>query len=286
MNAQFLAEIDWQQPWLKDLRSIASPFLQVNDWVAALNAAAVAQALCNHRALPIRFVPQSELPADTSYEAFISATGKVPTRYNLHDFFNALVWLAFPHTKVQLNALQAAEIAGAAIAGQSDKARVPVRGKLRDAATIFDENAALLVTRDMTLVDALRDHRWAEVFLNRRPAFERDCEVHLFGHALMEKLVSPYKAITAHAWVLIADDAYFAAPNLHRRTWIDQVLAKKLAAGLSTSDFTPLPVLGLPGWYSQQDDAFYETLDYVYIYLHMNILSYIVRRIFCMQNIS
>ncbi len=257
MNAQFLAEVDWQQPWLEGLRLIVPQFLQAKDWVAALNEAATAQTLCNHRGLPIRFVPQSELPVGMAYEAFISATGKVPTRNNLHDFFNALIWLSFPQTKVQLNALQAAEIAGAAITRQCHKANVPVRGKLRDAATIFDENAALLVTRDMALVEALRDHRWAEVFLTRRSAFERDCEVHLFGHALMEKLVSPYKAITAHAWVILGDEAYFSAPSLHKRTWIDQGLAKKLAAGLSTSDFTPLPVLGLPGWYPRQDAAFY-----------------------------
>jgi hypothetical protein len=45
-----------------------------------------------------------------AYEAHIFQTRSVPTRDNLHDFFNGLVWLAFPQAKRRLNALQAAEI--------------------------------------------------------------------------------------------------------------------------------------------------------------------------------
>ena len=239
------------------MRVIADPILQAEDWVAALNVATATQSLCNHRRLPIRFVPQSELPAGTSYEAFISATGRIPTRNNLHDFFNGLIWLAFPRIKVQLNALQAAEIVKAEFIEQAEVKAVRTRGRVRDAATIFDENAAIFITRDMERVDALRAHRWGEVFVTRPTAFERDCEVQLFGHALMEKLVSPYKAITAHAWVIVVDEAYFSMPSQYRRVWIDRLLAGQLADGLSTSDFTPLPVFGLPGWAQQQDAAFY-----------------------------
>ena len=82
----------------------------------------------------------------------------------------------------------------------------PARGPARDAATIFDENAALLVVRDTgaghALVEDLRAHRWHEVLHARRGRFDADAEVWLFGHALMEKLVAPRKAITAHTRVL------------------------------------------------------------------------------------
>lgn len=223
----------------------------------ALNAASAAQSLCNHQGMPIRFVPQSELPAAMPYEAFISVTGKVPTRNNLHDFFNGLIWLAFPKIKARLNALQAAEIVKAESMAQAAVTGMRVRGKVRDAATIFDENAAIFLTRNQELVDALRAHRWTDVFMARPAVFERDCEVHLFGHALMEKLVSPYKAITAHAWVVVVDEAYFMMPNQYRRAWIDRLLAEQLVGGLETSDFTPLPVFGIPGWTQQQDAAFY-----------------------------
>jgi hypothetical protein len=257
-SAPFLNAIDWRRPWLAPLLPTAAPILQAENWQQALNAAAVAAVLRNHRGLPIRFVPQADLPPDMPYEAFISATGGVPTRANLHDFFNALVWLTFPKVKAQLNALQAAEIARAAKDIEEGRLHGATRGKLRDAATIFDENAALLISCDQDLVAALRGHRWQEVFGAKRDIFSRDCAVWLFGHALMEKLVSPYKAISAHAYVLVVDRTFFAMSPVEMCEWIDSRLAMKLLHGLSTSEFTPLPVLGVPGWWISQDAQFYD----------------------------
>lgn len=254
----FLGSIEWQRPWLAPLLPAATPVLRAANWRAALNAAATAGSLKNHRGLPIRFVPQTELPPDTAYEAFINATGNVPTRDNLHDFFNALMWLTFPAVKAQLNTLQAAEIIKSATPPVKIGATGSSRGKLRDAATIFDENAALLITTDAELVDALRSHRWHDVFVSRRAVFESRCEVWLFGHALMEKLVSPYKSITAHAWIVMAEQSFFAMPLQQKRLWIDAAVTRQLLHGLTTSDFTPLPVLGVPGWWNNQDEIFYD----------------------------
>jgi hypothetical protein len=258
MSASFLDRIDWNRPWLIPLRMAAAPIVRSMEWRQALNAAAGRCALHNHRGFPVRFVPQAELPVGTAYESFISATGGVPTRDNLHDFFNALIWLTFPKIKAQLNAMQAQEIANCIIAKPDVSRHGVKRGKIRDAATIFDENAALLVVRDGELVEALRDHRWQELFLSRRTAFERDCEVWLFGHALMEKLVSPYKSITAHALVVEADQAFFGMTLPEKRGWIDSITTRRLERGLDTSDFTPLPVLGVPGWWECQNEMFYQ----------------------------
>jgi hypothetical protein len=251
-----IERIDWSAPWLADWREVAAPVLAAADRHANLNRLAAAQTLRNHRGLPINFVSQAELPAGVAYEAFISATGKVPTRANLHDFFNALVWLGYPQVKRQLNALQAAEIK------RSSTAQVPagapaLRGKLRDGATIFDENAALFVCADPALEAMLRTHQWSDLFIAHRAAFGRHYGVHLFGHALMEKLTSPYKAITAHTWIVAVKPEYFDLPADKQRAQVDGVLAAQLAGGLTTSDFTPLPILGVPGWWPQQDQIFY-----------------------------
>lgn len=256
MSADFFAQIDWRRPWLAPLLPAAQPVLAAADWRAALNEAAQARALRNHAGLPIRFVPQAELPPGAAYEAFIGDTGCVPTRENLHDFFNALVWLTFPQIKRQLNALQAAAIARAAAAGAAGKSG-GTRGKLRDAATIFDENAALLVYADEGWLDALRAHRWNDALLAGRQEFGRSIGVFLFGHALMEKLVNPYKAITAHTWAMRADAEFFTLAPARQLAWIDAVAARQLQAGLHTGDFTHLPMLGVPGWWSGQDAAFY-----------------------------
>ncbi len=246
-------EIDWSRRWYDSVR----PAFERLDFSAlgltgALNAGAEALALVNQRGQPIRFVPQADLPEGRAYEEFIGATGCVPTRDNLHDFFNGLVWLTFPRIKQQLNALQAAQIALAGV-GKS-------RGAARDGATIFDENSALLVVREHAadVVEALRDHQWNDALYRRRDAFGQDVQVWLFGHALMEKLVAPRKAITAHTRVVFADDAYFNLAPEQQRVWIDEHVAASLAQeGLSTACFTPLPVLGVPGWWEAQDHAFY-----------------------------
>jgi len=250
-----LAQIDWTRPWYDTVRpAFARLALEGEDFLDAFNRSAASLGLLNHAGLPLRFVPQEALPEGTAYEEFIGATGQVPTRDNLHDFFNGLVWQTFPLIKRQLNALQAAQIAQAGV-GKS-------RGPARDAATIFDENAALLLVRasgaGRALVDELRGHCWLAALYEKRAMFGRDVQPWLFGHAMMEKLVAPRKAITAHTLVVFAPDEVFALPFDARRGWIDAHVADRLAADtLATSSFTPLPVLGVPGWCDGQDQDFY-----------------------------
>ncbi len=254
MTAQFLECIDWSRPWLAHVRQIGEDIANAPDWRAELNKRSAESDLRNRLGLPICFVPQADLPVGVAYETFIHDTGNVPTRDNLHDFFNALIWLTFPQIKIQLNALQAAEIE------RSLSSNVSPRGKLRDAATIFDENAALLVTSRRDLVDALRAHAWEDVFLEQGAAFTQECSVFLFGHALMEKLVAPYKSITGHMWVVQVGDQSFdfcSIPSQDRPHCIDGQVAHQLAKGLTTGDFSPLPILGIPGWWMGQDTLFY-----------------------------
>ena len=201
--------------------------------------------------MPIRFVPQEALLSGMAYEAFIAATGQVPSRDNLHDFFNALIWLHFPLTKIALNALQTAELDRASVAGTG------CRGKIRDAATIFDENAAIFIALDPTLIASLRHHDWNELFLKQCYGFGREWDVRLFGHAALEKLVSPYKSITVHTWTLLADAEYFQLFDGDRLKWIDLKVSEAIAEGLSMEMLAPLPVAGLPGWWDEQDAEFY-----------------------------
>lgn len=253
-----LSQIDWSRPWYDAVRpawlEVARLGLDGDDFIDAFNRNATALGLRSGAGLPLRFVPQSALPEGTAYEEFIGATGQVPTRDNLHDFFNGLVWQTFPLIKRQLNALQAAQIAQAGI-GKS-------RGPARDAATIFDENAALLMVREgrcgRALVDELRAHGWLSALHDKRAVFASDVRIWLFGHALMEKLVAPRKAITAHTRVVFASDDVLALAPGDQRAWLDAHVADELARdGLTTAGFTPLPVLGVPGWWPEQDRDFY-----------------------------
>jgi hypothetical protein len=255
MSSRFFDQIDWSQAWFATVRPAAMQLVAAPEWRLALNHMAQEMRLQNHRSLPTQFIPQEDLPEGVAYEAHISATGNVPTRENLHDFFNALVWLTFPRIKRQLNALQAAQIAELGI-GKS-------RGPARDAATIFDENAALLVVENSAdgdaLVATLRQHQWTAAFIDHRAQFGAHAEVLSFGHALMEKLVQPYKAITAHSWLVRVDTSYFSLSMPERYALIDQLVTAQLQEQpLTTAGYTPLPVLGIPGWWHAQDLTFYQ----------------------------
>ena len=248
----FASNIEWHRSWLEPIRDLALPILSQHEWFIAINEAAQQQALANANGQPIHFVQQQTLPAGVAYESYIYATGSVPTRDNLHDFFNAMIWLRFPQIKRMLNKLQALELQ------RTQELQLNgIRGGQRDAATLFDENAAILICSQPFLAEALQHHEWEEVFLRSRDIFIKSCEVILFGHALLEKLVRPYKAITAHAWVVIVEPDWHKLNAPQRLAWIDAALAEQLELGFTAKNFTPLPVLGVPGWWPDQDVGFY-----------------------------
>jgi hypothetical protein len=190
---------------------------------------------------PLRFVPQAVLPGDQAYEQFIFQTRQVPTRDGLHDFFNGLIWLHFPQAKQRLNTLQAQAIAADGIRA--------VRGPVRDAVTLFDENAALLQA-PQALWEALQSRDWTRLFVEER-ALWRQARLTLFGHALIEKLVQPRKDITAHVYRLPLD-----LPPQDVDAWLAAELTPE---HLASKPFQPLPVLGVPGWWpANEAPAFYD----------------------------
>jgi hypothetical protein len=213
-------------PWLV-------PHVPALERLVRANATSVAAALNDIRPQSetrIRFVPHEDLPRDEPYESFIHRTGHIPTRDDLHDLFNGLVWLTFPLTKRRLNLLQANEIRRLGTSGP--------RGALRDALTVFDENGALLQAPP-ELTDALSRRDWQTVFIHRRSLWQ-SAHVVLFGHALLEKLRQPRKAITAHVWVV--------------NELSDAAVAESLSPErLNAKQFLPLPVLGVPTWWAPNE---------------------------------
>lgn len=229
--------VDWSAPWFVP---VAAEGRAVQ---AALEAGEALPQALGATGCPVRFVSQASLPPGLAYEQFIFESGCVPTRENLHDFFNGLCWRRFPATKQRLNRLQAAEIAACGVAA--------VRGPVRDALTLFDENAALLQAPP-PLWDALLAREWHRLFVTLRPLWAQ-ARLVLFGHALLEKLVAPYKSITAHVFaepVPLALGADLAA-------WDDWLARRLSAPALAPKPFTPLPVLGVPGWWPANDDPAY-----------------------------
>lgn len=254
MTAQGWPQIDWSRPWFAPYRDAGVPAYE--DVRRGLPVAQVLNAILPRppivlRAGRLRFVPQQELPPGMAYEAHIAATACVPTRDNLHDFFNGLVWLAFPAWKRRLNELQAEQIAAQGIGGR--------RGAVRDALTLFDENGALL-RAPADVIEDLRERRWQRLFVERRGRWQAEARCVVFGHALLEKLVAPWKSVTAHVWVDKAPPAHVldhAGPSGQRPFAAGH---ERLAPDrLASKPFLPLPVLGVPGWWAANEDPhFYD----------------------------
>lgn len=235
-------KIDWSVPWLAPHRAIGEQIgHRIESGASVVDALNQVLAGRSSGALstPRRFVEQQALPPGEPYESFIARTGLVPTRDNAHDLFNGLAWLVQPVLKARLNALQVEQLDSAGVGA--------VRGAVRDALTLFDENAGWLQAPP-GLIDALRRRDWSTLFVTQR-ALWRDARLVLFGHALLEKLMQPRKAITAHVWVVpseVADPAGWLAAQLRAET-------------LTTRPWLPLPVLGVPGWWNfNEHRGFYD----------------------------
>lgn len=232
--------VDWARPWLAHWGALGAPAEQAAQRSSVAEALQVAVA-----SPPVRFVLQDALPHGQPYEAHIFRTGEVPTRDNLHDFFNGLAWLHFPQAKRRLNELQAAEIARCGVGAS--------RGPLRDALTLFDENGAVL-DAPAVLWEALVARDWHRLFITERARWD-EARLLLFGHALLDKLTVPRKGLTAH--VLFAPGA---SQSIYPS---DECIAEALsAAHLASKPFVPLPVLGVPGWWPENaNPCFYDDPD-------------------------
>jgi len=237
ITEDILNRYPWFSPWQKTGSALLNAWQQQPD---ALHACLAEKQTGFHA------VPQNALPDGEAYEAFIYRTHTVPTRNNVHDFFNGLCWIRFPQTKQQLNRLQAL-----AIQQQGVKAQ---RGALRDALTLFDENAALLCAPQL-LWDALQKQDWQALFVKHRELW-KDAQLSLFGHALLEKLLNPYKGITAHVLCLpVPAEVQTGADDA-----LDDWLSHQLHLNeMQHKPFLPLPVLGIPGWWAPNEDVgFYD----------------------------
>jgi Protein of unknown function (DUF3025) len=223
LSAADRAGIDWSRPWFEPLRAWGEalpPGLPVPEALQTLSGGQPA------------FVAQDRLPAGVPYETYIAQTGCVPTRDNLHDLFNGLMWLRHPELKRHMNRLQAAAIARDGVGAR--------RGAARDALTVFDERGAIWTQPDPVLLDAWRRRDWWALFVVHRTRWANQ-GFEIVGHALLEQLASaPRKALVAHV-------CFGRSPcQLDECDWAEK-------------PFLPLPVLGIPGWWAGQEDPEFYT---------------------------
>jgi hypothetical protein len=86
----------------------------------------------------------------------------------------------------------------------------------------------------------------------------------LFGHGLYEKALRPYVGMTGHALLLQtpAHGDFGNEPGLLAKAdaWTANAVHERLA---KPRDLSPLPVLGVPGWWDANNEAaFYDNAAY------------------------
>lgn len=231
---------------LEVLRPAASELRAYRDWPdrAALQALLDARGITTAAGLPIRLVPPSAEP----YEAQLHNRGELQVRErNWHDFLNVLMWVVYPRAKRELNRRHVLAL----------QMETQGRGPTRDALTLFDESGLIVTTDEPSLLDDLRAFRWKRLFWERREEVRASMRFALFGHALAEKALAPYVGMTAHALIVRgpreSDD-------------LDAAAARYLQDGAafgSTRELAPVPVLGVPGWWPDNErPTFYDNTNY------------------------
>ena len=237
--------------------------------IGALNQLAQqrAQPIVNASGHAIRFAAQNVNPAALGYETQIFTSGIVPTRpNNIHDLFNALVWLTFPHTKAAIN--------GRHIAARAENAGSRNRGPVQDALTLFDECGVVVASDRPDLLEMITAFQWKKLFWEHRAAVKQHMRFFLFGHGLMEQMLAPYVGLTGKALLLYIDTAWLEASTSALLQHIDassraltgwpRARAIASAASLSQgSDLVPLPLLGIPGWAPENEtESYYDDAQY------------------------
>lgn len=205
------------------------------------------------------FVDQSVLTQDGRYyEDFIFETQKIPMRENnWHDFFGALIWCLFPKTKQRLNEIHREEIA---LHGHKE------RSKIRHKLTLLDECGVLLcvTASEQPIVNLLRGHHWQEAFFEKKNLWPHLRPV-IFGHANYEMATHPFIGLTAKLWVLEISEQERSLLDTEGYTFLDTLLAWQLEDSkrvLDNQQLSPLPLLGVPGWFAGQTQEFYQNTDY------------------------
>ncbi|BCB26927.1 hypothetical protein SKTS_18130 [Sulfurimicrobium lacus] len=256
---------EWRQhflnssPMFEPLRGVGESLEKLERWptLDELNAL-LSPSIRTASGAAIRFVPQDGKPRcmEEKYEARIYLSGEVQTRTeNWHDLFNALVWLAFPETKTAINALHFSAIS------QSASAEAGNRGKTQDVLTLFDESGVVVLYADDEQADLLREHRWTELFWERRQAVTERMKFVIFGHSLYEKALKPYVGFTGKGLMLRVGSSLAAFPGEQAQE-LDQLIASGLAERVNDA-LCPVPLLGVPGWWPDNETpAFYQNTEY------------------------
>jgi hypothetical protein len=257
--------MDWnphfcaRSPMLAPLAAVAAPLAGCSEWprLEKLQELVTASGVSNACGIALRLVP----PGAGPFEERVYVRGELAVHEkSWHDLLNVLVWLVYPRAKAALNARHYDAQLGERARSQQN------RGRARDALTLFDENGVVVASTECSLLESLRALRWKHVFWERRACMKQKAQVVLFGHALFAKALRPYVGMSGHALLVDVPPHFASEPLALREARLDALIASRISdqqAFATPHALTPLPVLGVPGWWhSNEEEAFYDDTHY------------------------
>jgi len=137
------------------------------------------------------------------------------------------------------------------------------RSPLENKITLFDECGAIIISNNQYLLSLIKDHQWQQVFITEKESFKNDIKCIIFGHAIFEKMLNPYIGLTCHC-LLIHDTELLEHTKNQRMDILDKIIGNIWHNQISNNPtkFDVLPILGIPGLWPDQNQAFYDNNTY------------------------
>lgn len=209
---------------------------------------AATDAWATNTALAPRLIPPPARQLSAiDFERHVVNYNELVVRHDsLHDVLNALVWRTFPKTK---RAISEAHVAlGVTIDGKT-------RPRRRDVLTLFDESGIIILSENHNLRTMNQQHQWRELFITHRSDFIRQARPILFGHGAMEQLGNQLPQVNRG---LTVKALWLPLPVNTTLAEVDAYLAERVVNGERLNEHErsiPMPVLGLPGWFIENESA-------------------------------
>lgn len=208
-----------------------------------------------------QFIDQKKKEKDfyKKYDALVFREKKIPIRKNVvHDYFNALTWLAFPSSKKKLNKKNYSLLEHNYLNGNKNRPRNI------DLTTLIDESGIIILTKDSYLASLIEEKKWKTVFWDNRNIVKKSFRFFLFGHSLFEKIMNEYIGTAARALIIFNESFQLEKITISN---VDQILSDYIDQDSFFKNLektVTVPLFAIPGWGSFNDkEKFYQGNEYL-----------------------
>ena len=166
-NKQLLEFVNSDKIFLQPFKEIISNQRNYNNFAISadfINKVSATYFLSKTCFNGFEFIEQKKKEKDfyKKYDALVFKEKKIPIRNNIvHDYFNALTWLAFPNSKTKLNKKNFNLLEKNYLNGNKNRPRNI------DLTTLLDESGIIILTKNNYLADLNTTKKMEDSFLGQ-----------------------------------------------------------------------------------------------------------------------